>query len=361
MSLIVAKKQNNQIYIVSDTKLTNPNNLNRIDLVAPEEFSAIKIVNINPFVSISFAGEISYAKQAIATCRKLDNNINRILDYLLQTNITSNNATEFIVCINLPTFFIYEIKNSKITSTNSTWIGDIDGFNEFQKKFAESDKKDILSKMEEALNAVIESNVQGINGFLITVTNESGGFCYKQYMKTYMPSRTYTGGGSHVIEVYGTVQEGGYTINLFSDERNEVLCIHIRQNRYGLVYLNKDNGYLEPLVHKDVDEHELNEITEANYGIKPPFIMSSKQNSYFERGNKAAASKHFERAIKFYDLGLKETDKNLIASLYFNKGVCQFHLRQFSDSALSFHEAVKVDTGFHSKVFNFTNQFRNKM
>ena len=116
MSLIVAKKQNNQIYIVSDTKLTNPNNLNRIDLVAPEEFSAIKIVNINPFVSISFAGEISYAKQAIATCRKLDNNINRILDYLLQTNITSNNATEFIVCINLPTFFIYEIKNIEDTT-----------------------------------------------------------------------------------------------------------------------------------------------------------------------------------------------------------------------------------------------------
>jgi BMFP domain-containing protein YqiC len=48
MSLIVAKKESNQIYIVSDTKLTNPNNLNRVDLVAPEEFSAIKIVNINP-------------------------------------------------------------------------------------------------------------------------------------------------------------------------------------------------------------------------------------------------------------------------------------------------------------------------
>jgi len=69
MSLIVAKKEGGNIYIVSDTKLTNPENLNRVEMVAPEEFSAIKIIIINPHISIAFAGEISYAKDAIAFCR----------------------------------------------------------------------------------------------------------------------------------------------------------------------------------------------------------------------------------------------------------------------------------------------------
>lgn len=234
MSLVVAKKEDFNIYIVSDTKLTNPHGVNREILEAPEELSAIKTVIINPYIAISFAGVATNAKQAIAVCRKLDYNINEIINHLLETNIKSGNETEFIVCINLPPFHIYEIKNSKCQLTQSAWIGDVAGFSEFQKTFLSSDKNDLQSKMDDALTGVIESNVQGINGFLIEVTNEGGQFSYKQYVKTYMPSRTYSGSSSYIIEIYGTVQEGGYTVHIFSNERNDVLAVHVRQNRYGL-------------------------------------------------------------------------------------------------------------------------------
>jgi len=360
MSLVVARKDGSDIYVVSDTKLTNPDNLNRAELTAPDEFSAIKTAIINPYISISFAGEVPDAKKSIAVCRKLDYKIGEIINHLLETNIKSGNATEFILCINLPPFFIYEIKNSKCQSTSSAWIGDIAGFNEFQRRFLESERKDIQSKMDDAMTAVIESNVRGINGFLISVTNEGQRFSFKQYIKTYMPSRTYAGSGSHVIEVYGSVQEGGYTVSMFSNQRNDVLAIHLRQNRYGLIYSNKDGGYLEPDVYEDVDEHEFNEITEAVHGMKPPFMISSKQKSYFERGNKSASNGEFQKAIEFYDLGLKENEKALNAHLHFNKGVCQSYLRKFNESTQSFNEAVKVDIGFQPKVFSFIRQFRNK-
>jgi tetratricopeptide (TPR) repeat protein len=359
MSLIIAKKLDRNIFIVSDTKLTNPQNINHVEFNTPEEFCAIKTIILNPYVTISFAGETGHAKIAIAHCRKLNDKITEILVYLLQTNINSNDATEFIVCVNLPPFFIYEIKKSRCEPTSSAWIGDSDGFNEFQSHFLKSDKPDLLSKMEDAFNGVIESDVKSVNGFLITVTNENHFFSYKQYMRTYIPSRTYV--GNSIIEVYGTVQEGGYTINLFSDEKNEVLAIHLRQNDYGLIYVNKDDSYLEPIVHKDVDEHEFNEITEAKYGIKPPFLMSPKQRSYLTRGNKYATKQEFIKAIEFYDLGLKETEKELIADLHFNKGQCQFQLGRQQEAALSFNAAVKANSNFLQKVFNFINQFRNKM
>src|SRR5450756_821935 len=87
MSLVVAKKEDSRIYIVSDTKLTNPQNLNRVKLAAPEEFSAIKTAIINPFISISFAGDVTYANSAISVCRNLYFKVNEILSHLLKVNI----------------------------------------------------------------------------------------------------------------------------------------------------------------------------------------------------------------------------------------------------------------------------------
>jgi hypothetical protein len=360
MSLVIAKKDGSKIYVVSDTKLTNPNNLNRIKLEAPEEFGAIKTVIINPFISISFAGDVSNAKKAIAVCRKLDYKINDIINHLLETNIQSGNTTEFIVCISLPPFHIVEIKDSKFRSTVSAWIGNIEGFNEFQRNYVSSNKSDLQTKMDDSLTAVIESNVQGINGFLIGVTNEGQQFSYKQYVKSYGPSRTYTGSGTHFLDVYGTVQEGCYTVHIYSNEQSDVLAVHVRQNRYGLIYSNKDDGYLEPDVYKDVDEHEFNEITEAKHGMRPMGIISSAQKSYFERGNKAGAKREFEKAIEFYDLGLRVNENSLIGHLYFSKGVCQFYLRRFNEATQSFNEAVKIDKSFQPKVFNFISQLRRK-
>jgi tetratricopeptide (TPR) repeat protein len=117
---------------------------------------------------------------------------------------------------------------------------------------------------------------------------------------------------------------------------------------------------LEPDVYKDVDEHEFNEITEKKHGLKPPLIISSKQKSYLERGNKMASKQEFQKAIEFYDLGLRENEIAFISHLHFNRGICLFHLRKFSEATYSFNEAVKIDKTYQPKVLSFISQFKGK-
>jgi len=352
MSLIVARKYQDRLYIVGDTRLNNPDNLNRVDLVAPAAYSQIKTVIINPHICVSFAGDKEPAQEAPQACRRFNYRMHDMLDYLLAVNKATEHATEFIVCASLPPFYLYEIKNGEKRPVEATWIGLQKGFNIFQQHFHSALGNDHLSDMEKAMKAVIESNVLGVNGFLITVDNLRGQFFYKNYIETYFPPRTYSGPGMHVI-TYGTVQEGGYTVHILPGDHINVLAVHVPQNRMGLIYTLQNTGFLEPEVFKDVDEHEFTEITSDRHGILPPYSISSKQKSYFERGNKAAEKRHFEKAIYLYDLGLHANDDGLKPDLYFNIGVCYYHLNRLDEGIASFKEAVQLRSFMQQKVFQF--------
>jgi tetratricopeptide (TPR) repeat protein len=352
MSLIVARKYQDRLYIVGDTRLNNPNNLNRVELVAPAAYSQIKILIINPHICVSFAGDKEPAQEALQACRRFNYRMHDMLDYLLAINRATEHATEFIVCASLPPFYLYEIKNGEKKQVEAAWIGLQKGFAIFQQHFHGATGADPLSNMENAMTAVIESNVLGVNGFLVTVTNLEQQFFYKHYIKTYFPPRTYSGAGMHVV-TYGTTQEGGYTVHVMPSHHTGVLVVHVPQNRMGIIYALQNTGFLEPEIFKDVDEHEFIEITSDRHGIQPPYSISSKQKSYFERGNKAAEKRHFEKAIYLYDLGLHANDDGLKPDLYFNTGVCYYHLNRLDEGMASFKEAVQLKSSMQPKVFQF--------
>jgi len=363
MSLVVAKKKNNKIFVVSDTCIDNPDNLNRVDLVAPAEYSQIKTLIINPFICVSFAGEIVPAREALAACRRLNYKVDEIINYLLSVNISSENKADFIVCVALPPYLIYEIKDSKINKVESAWIGHQNGFNEFQRHFHslpdDVARKDLSNDMENSMVAAIESNVAGVNGFIISVSNEKMEFHYKNFIRSYILPATIIPGKFHVI-THGTAQEGGYTVNIFPNNRRDVLAIHIHQNRFGIIYSLKDNCFLEPEVCRDVDEFEFAEITKARFGINPGYGLSSLQKSYFERGNKASSKKEFLEAIQWYDKGLSSRETALCPELHFNKGVCLFHLSKYPESTISFNESVKLKSKMQPKVFQFLAQYARR-
>jgi hypothetical protein len=363
MSLIVAKKFGDKICVVSDTRIDNPENLNRVDLDVPEVYGLIKTIVINPFICVAFAGEIELVNAALNVCKQLNHKVDEIVQHLLSVNKNSKNKAEFIVCVAAPPFLIYKISNYEVEKTDSTWIGYVEGFNEFQKNYNAKGlnqiRLDPISDMENAMTAVIESQVLGVNGFMIEVTNERWSFLYKNYIKTYIPPRTFIGGGFHVIG-YGTAEEGGYTIHILESERTDVLAIHVPQNRMGIIYAERDSEMLTPEVFRDVDEHEFIEITNSSYNIKPGYKISSLQKSYFERGNKAAELRQFENAIYYYGMGLKENEISLKADLYFNIGVCQIHLRKFNEGTDNFNKAVKLNSNLQPKVFQFMARFRAK-
>ena len=363
MSLIVAKKFGDKIFIVSDTRLDNPQNLNRVELDVPEAYGLIKSLIINPIVCISYAGDFHAAKEALSVCRSLNYRVHEITKYLLTINKKYEHKVDFIVAVSATPYLLFKIKNGEIEKTDLAWIGDIPGFSEFQKHYHSGDKgtdrKDPQKDMEEAMTTVIESQVLGVNGFLISVSNESGQFFYKNYVKTYFPPRTITGNGFHLIG-YGTAQEGGYTIHILQSEKTDVLAVHIPQSRMGIIYRLQENAMLDPLLFLDVDEFEFIEVTNAQYGIQPQYSISSQQKSYFESGNKDAEFREFNRAIRLYELALEINEHELRPEIYFNMGVCNIHLKKLKEGTDYFIKAVNLKPALQPKVFQFMSGFQKR-
>ncbi|SRR6266542_6581371 len=131
MSLIVARKQGNQLAIVSDTKLTYPNEDIKGQKNNPSE-GVIKTVIINPNLCVSFAGDIDYAEKAI---KELNNNhsIEETIKILEKYHNRSDYKTEFLVCAGKPSPIIHKIKVNESKDVHSSWIGDIKAFSSFQE------------------------------------------------------------------------------------------------------------------------------------------------------------------------------------------------------------------------------------
>jgi tetratricopeptide (TPR) repeat protein len=349
MSLIVAKKNGSLIYIVSDTKLTFPEDkFPNKSLAAPSD-GVIKTTILNPQVCIAFAGEVEPAEAAIQVCRRYDFMVSSIKEHLLNVNNTTAGKTEFILCVGFPEYLIYEIKNMKIIQTNSSWIGSKSAFSIYQEKAldpqAASKKFDTI--LDEALDHVLKSSLAPeVNGFRVSVSNDGNFFHYKNYMATNMPSRTYSlkANQSSVIDIYGTAQEGGYSVSFCENEgRYDLVAIHVRQGEFGVLYEIKEGGLLRPKVISDVDEHEFNDILHSRFGIRPQVAYSSLQNSFLKRGNKSFGAEDYNKAVTLYDMGLKQNENSLRAALLFNKGLALLKLDRVNEACEEFDKAVKID------------------
>lgn len=355
MSLVVAKREGNEIYIVSDTKLSRPLETYPELLTAPPDKGIIKSVIINEHICISFVcDDIDVAEIAIRECRKIYNNVSKILNYLLELNIEKNNEIEFIVCISLgPIQEIYEVRIGKKQKTPYCWIGSQKAYSIFQEKLHEwkPGEKKKPSDLSIGMDGVIKSGKdETVNGFTIAVTNRNSFFEYVANVSMAIVPQTIQ--GNHVI-THGTASEGGYTLHIFpSKNRYDVLAIHILQGNFGILYEIEKESLLRPTIVRDVDEIEFSEITESKYGIKPFAYTSSFQKSYFERGNKAFLKHDFPVAIDFYNLGLKDSETTLKAALYFNKGLALLNLRKINQAIFEFNEAIKLDRTYEERVKN---------
>jgi tetratricopeptide (TPR) repeat protein len=349
MSLIVAKKQGAVIHIVSDTKLTYPDRLPIKPLAAPGD-GVIKTTILSPQICIAFAGEVDPAEEAIKVCRGYGFMINEIKEYLLEVNKMTGANTEFILCVGFPEYSIYAIKNKEIVQSNFAWIGSNPAFSIFQEKALEEKtiKKTFDSILDDSMDHVLKSGlVTEVNGFRVSVSNEGNFFHYKNYMTTNIPARTYTSSDTnngHIIEVYGTPEEGGYSVSFCENEgRNDVVAIHVRQGEFGVLYEIRNNGLLRPDVISNVDEHEFNDILQSRFGIVPQVAFSSRQKSYLNRGNKSFSNNDFNSAVKFYEMGLKQNEEFLKSALLFNKGLALLKLDRCNEACEEFDKAVKID------------------
>jgi hypothetical protein len=277
MSLIVVRKQEHQIFIVGDTKLTLPEARNPEDKIIAPLDSVIKTTILNRHICLCFAGELDGVDEITRKCRGLKMDYNSILNLLLKFNKETNGKTEFILCLSiLTTTRIWTIKNYlKTEEPFGSWIGSSDGFNQFQEYYDQVQKTDAYAMMKDALQQVlISSKVPEVNGFAISISNYASIFNYDTYVHVNLPPRTYDANSPYRVSqntfviTHGTAAEGGYNVYVFPSSSNyEVLPIHIMQGNFGMIYKSDRGGLLHPEIIKDINEGDFASLVKKNYGI----------------------------------------------------------------------------------------------
>lgn len=360
MSLIIAKKRNNQICIVSDTKLTDyPISMHPKREVASPMDSVIKCTILNKHLCIAVAGCMEGVDGILKKCRKHSHDLHGILDILLKFNQIWNGRTTFIVGVSLhPVYEIFEIKDSFVRETNDAWIGRIAGFNEFQKcKTALSESHpefEFQYVMEKAMKQIIENGIDPtISGYVISVTNDTGGFTYKSRMEIDITERILPLGYS--VIGHGTAQEGAYSIHFFpSNPTYSAFAIHILQGNFGVVYsLNENAGLLYPTVISEVDEEEFAEIVYQKHGIVKDVSVPVSPESYFKRGNKAFEQQNYAKSLELYNKCLTFEEYSQKGALFFNRGIVLSYLDRQSEALKDFKEAVRINSSFQAQILKF--------
>ncbi len=261
MSLVIAKQRNNKIAFVSDTKLTStkPGRSN----AAPEE-GVIKCVILNEYLCIATAYEDDQGvDDIIGKCRDVNKDFAKVLDIL--TKFTKmRTGVEFIVGGCYGFCLLYEIKAGNCRKATDCWIGSKAGYSEFEKAFQEMGKGffkyDFEYCTEKALKQVIEENkVDTVNGFVITVNNNSGVFHYKTALHIDILPQILPPGFSTMG--HASAAAGGYTVHYFpSNAPYTALAIYVLQGNFGIIYRLRDKGLLYPEVFSNITEDEFGKI-----------------------------------------------------------------------------------------------------
>ena len=158
MSLIVGKIVGRNIYIESDSKVTDQNLVRNNPLCG-----ILKTLILHPFVCISFAGNIYFAEEVFKVLFekmvKVNWNINLLLQMLLMAHRNSNQKTDFAVASIIgkqPSLF--KISNGEIQSNIlNFWLGDQQGFEFYQQAFHTIEERlPTEEKMRKAFKKVID-------------------------------------------------------------------------------------------------------------------------------------------------------------------------------------------------------------
>jgi len=371
MSLIVVRKNITNIYIVSDTKLTCPDDIefSKRQKIDPKE-GVIKTIIINEFSCISFAGNIEYADAALKETG-LETDTDNILSILLCYNKKSAGTTNFIFCTGQPYPLIFEIRNSEVRNVNSSWIGSKRGFEKFQSimlgedeviseqiSFSIKDSKgeELFSKMTKAIDSVIDDdNIPEVSGFKIRTYYDGGKFVYLGYFDSYLGGEEIwmnipPGRSSFNMPIVHTASDGGYSVNFFSSSVNhEYVGLHIMQGNFGVVYSRKNKGLMYPELFKDMDELDFWDCVRAKYKISPIGITQNVVGKYGYLGDSCYKAGQIQDAYIWYNKGADYSHGKEKALFYYNKAICLLHLKRFSEAIFSFNEAIKLN-GVYQKM-----------
>jgi len=280
MTLVVAKKIGNFIQVASDSKLTS----DKHEYDNPYLFGALKTVIVNKNTCISFAGiiqrgDINYPSIAFEEIYK-DNNVSlsKIVDVLKQVHYDSGYEIDFIVGYHKDTLTeLLKIQNGIVCrNADSYWIGDIDGFNLFQRHYLQNISlhnditiEDKISLLTDSFDEVVkDGSITSIDGFVVNVFSRNGYFEYMPGINLDICKKIVIRPNEKRILPYGEASDGSFGIAYFTneDESPPAIAIFYPQGEMGVLYcpclcLNK-------IYINNVTDKMFMNIVRENYGIE---------------------------------------------------------------------------------------------
>lgn len=249
MTLVIAKRDGNDLFMVADSKLNDPKNLEN----NPAN-SILKIAILHPQVKLAYAGVIHYAEQVIRDF--YDKNICDLKDLvplLLTTHIESNQQTDFILATALNgKAQIISIKDGNLEyDIDNAWIGDARAFSVYQQSFHSSQETNLKTKMKKALDSVCSCDFIDSVGWYTTCSLLD----YREHIHPIflydMEAVAYSGdflafkGGEIAALPYGTAETGSYSISsLFSRSLGRpALARYFEQVKLGVLHCPKISIY----------------------------------------------------------------------------------------------------------------------
>lgn len=277
MSLIVARKHKNQIYIVGDTRVSVDDKILSTERFPPQ-YGIIKSIILNKNFCISFAGTIDYADEAIRVFQQRNiSSFDDTIKYFLDYHIYRNEEVEFILSFGVPDNEIVQIKDRKSNKVTNAWIGDHSAYEKFQQYKLEKTEQgnfdsqrmtmqviempvindeEIFTDMLIALKRVNEDvSIKTVGDFTTTVIYDKKGFRFSHHLDTVSHPLSFETFRVGQAVPFGTREQGGYAVSFTNAESEglQVAIVYINQANLGIIYKSINKGILLPHIFKNFD------------------------------------------------------------------------------------------------------------
>jgi len=271
VTLVIARIIENQIVILSDTKITSPS-----EILQGLDNHILKAVIINPNLCICYAQTISKALKALADLeiKSISNlNIETVKEFLLDKHQGWGNDPDFIIASLIPHPSLHKISDGKLISIPATWLGNQVAFNDYQQYYdaisnIQGIPLNISTKMYSAFTRVGSSRKHDdIGEFTIEVKNDKEGFKYFQYASGVNAVKLNANGVISSV-AHKTAGEGGYTYSVFAPKKAGIgaVGIHFYQGKLGVLFFPIQQE--KPKIYADVTVDQFKSKVLEEFGFE---------------------------------------------------------------------------------------------
>jgi tetratricopeptide (TPR) repeat protein len=390
MTLIVARKIDNTVSIVSDTLLTIKSEGN-IRLKQRPEDGTVKCIIINPTQCVSFAGNSEYARLALQQIR--DGKIAaEVIEILRHYTELSFGETEFLFCYFETVLHMLKITWHDVEAGDNFHLGDDEAFNLFQRflhkdnplhdannrfftggvKHESVDKRPVMShfrmwltpkmphdafgEMSRAMDDVLyHTPVESVGGFKVHVVFNGTNFQYRRYQSLTNEYIAPKPSGPMTFAKMDP-ESGSYYVNFAeSGDPHQVAALHVLQGNLGVLYVREKYGLMKPWIYR-MHQVDFADFIKA-YCADLLIATEARATRYYEHSERAFEAGNNAIARIWLERSIFHAPRHLSAYLYYCLGLVFHNLGRPLSSEMCFAESIDILPAMKEKI----NAIRKRM